>query len=93
MITAGAEPEPYFEVIKQIEAFTLQYTQDELFEEGLSRGIYIAPILDIEGLLKEQHFHSREYWETVRVLGKSARLPGAFAKLSASPLSSLDSAP
>ena len=93
MITAGAEPEPYFELIKQIEEFTMQYTQGKLFEEGLSRGIYIAPTLDIAGLLKEHHFHSRDYWQTSNVLGKPVRLPGAFAKMSETPLISVDTAP
>ena len=93
MITAGAEPQSYFELIKKIEAFTMQYTQHELFEQGLSRGIYIAPTLDIADLLEEQHFHSRSYWQTSNVLGKSVRLPGAFAKMSGTPLISVDKAP
>ena len=93
MLTAGAEPEDYFQLVKEIEAFTLQHTQNELFEEGLSRGVYIAPTLDIKGLLNEHHFHSRDYWQSTIVRGKSVLLPGAFAKLSETPLASLDTAP
>ncbi len=93
MLTAGAEPEPYFELVKEIEAFTMQHSQEYLFEEGLARGIYIAPTLDIAGLLNEHHFHSRDYWQTATVLDKPVRLPGAFAKLSETPLVTVDTAP
>lgn len=93
MVSEGLEPEPYFELTRQIEVFTLQHTQDELFEEGSERGIYIAPILNIDGLLEENHFHSRGYWRTLEVGGKSVRLPGPFAKLSESPLPEIGTAP
>lgn len=82
MITAGVSPEPYFELCRNIENFTMQHTREDLFEEGLSRGIYIAPTLDIGGLMEEKHFHSRDYWQTTEVDGKQVRLPGAFARLS-----------
>ena len=77
MLTAGAEPQPYFDLVKEIEAFTMQHSQEYLFEEGLARGVYIAPTLDIKGLLNEHHFHSRDYWQSAMVLDKSVRLPGA----------------
>ena len=93
MVTAGAPPKPYFELVKQIEAFTMQHTQDELFEEGLARGVYIAPTLDIAGLVEEKHFHSRGYWQTLDVEDKSVQLPGPFAKLSETPLTTLGAAP
>ena len=85
-------PEPYFELCRNIEAFTLERTQADLFEEGLARGIYIAPSLTVEGLFDEKHFHERGYWQTIEVGSQKARVPGAFAKFSVSPLQALGSA-
>ena len=93
MVMAGVEPEPYFEMCRKIENFTMQHTREDLFEEGLARGVYIAPTLDIEGLLAEKHFHSRDYWQETEILGKRTRMPGPFAKLSASPLVAPEAAP
>ncbi len=81
-----SDPEPYFDLCKNIEAFTLARTQAELFEEGLARGIYIAPTLDIAGLLREDHFHKREFWHSLEHRGNKIRVPGAFAKFSETPL-------
>ncbi len=79
-MSLGQEPPAAYETLcAKIEAFTKTRTQAQLFEEGLSRGIYIAPTLDIEGLLKEQHFHARHFWRTH---AKSFPVPGPFAKLS-----------
>jgi len=93
MIAGGEEPEPYFELTRQVEQLTMQHTQYELFEEGARRGIFIAPTLDIAGLFKEHHFHSRNYWRTLTLDGKSVRLPGPFAKLSKSSLTEVGLAP
>lgn len=90
MYRAEKPPDDYFELCRRIEAFTLQYTQQQLFDEGLRRGIYIAPILDIAGLLTEPHFHARGYWHT---LSDGTRVPGAFAKFSRTPLVLPDKAP
>ena len=81
-----ADPEPYFELCRNIEAFALERTQADLFEEGLGRGIYIAPARTVEGLFDEKHFHERGYWHTTEIGAKQVRVPGAFAKLSESPL-------
>lgn len=86
MVTAGVSPEPYFELCRKIETFTMQHTREDLFEEGLAREIYIAPTLDIAGLLEEKHFHSRGYWQTRLVEGRDIRVPGAFARMSETPL-------
>ena len=93
MIAGGVEPEPYFELTRQIEKFALQHTQYELFEEASRRGVFLAPTLDVAGLLNEHHFHSRNYWRTLNLEGKSVRLPGPFAKLSESALTEIGLAP
>ncbi|MEM7080317.1 MAG: CoA transferase [Pseudomonadota bacterium] len=76
-------PDAYNELCATIEQFTLQHTQSELFEEGLARGIYIAPTFDIAGLLGESHFHAREFW---REHEAGFVVPGPFAKLSTADL-------
>ncbi|MDP6374435.1 MAG: CoA transferase [Pseudomonadales bacterium] len=81
------QPLPYLELCRKIEAFTLTRTRDELFEEGLSRGIYIAPTLTIEGLFGEKQFHERAFWHTIDLGGKKVRVPGEFARFSRTPLS------
>ena len=86
MNTAGKSPEPYFALCEKIEQFTLLRTQSELFEEGLQRGIYIAPVLDIGGLMQEEHFKARDFWHTIEVSGRDVVVPGAFAKFSDTPL-------
>ncbi|MFP6806298.1 MAG: CoA transferase [Pseudomonadales bacterium] len=86
MLINGESPDSYFELCKKIETFTLTKTKEYLFEEGLSRNVFIAPTLTIEGLLKEKHFHSRDYWQKLDVLDKSVLLPGSIAKFSNAPL-------
>ena len=93
-MTLGQEqPDAYEVLCGKIEAFTLERTQSELFEEGLARGIYIAPTLDIKGLLEEKHFHAREFWRRETRHGKSVAYPGAFAKLSEASLKDPGMAP
>ena len=92
-MATGQEPlDDYEALCQKIEDFTLTLTQEELFEEGLRRSIYIAPARDIEGLLSENHFDSRGFWHEsresnlLRPDGKQARIPGAFAKFSETPI-------
>ena len=86
MMSQGASPEPYYTICEKIEVFTRTRSQSELFEEGLRRGIYIAPTLDIAGVLTEAHFRARNYWHALTIDGQSVDVPGPFAKLSATPI-------
>ena len=82
----AADPEPYLQLCQNIESFTLERTQADLCEEGVARGIFIAPMYTTEGLFDEEHFRERDYWHSIEIGNKQVRVPGAFAKLSASPL-------
>ncbi len=62
MVTKSIPPDAYFELCAKIERFTLVRTQNELFEEGLARGLYIAPARDVSDLLEEPHFAARDFW-------------------------------
>ena len=90
MFRGEKAPDDYFTLCDSIESFTRQYTQQELFEAGLTRGIYIAPTLDIAGLLSEPHFHARDYWHAIE---GGMRVPGPFARFSATPLNARGKAP
>lgn len=83
-------PEAYEDLCATIERFTLDRTQAELFEEGIERGIYIAPTFDVAGLLKEPHFHARGFW---RAHDRGYEVPGPFAKFSAAQLEKPSAAP
>jgi crotonobetainyl-CoA:carnitine CoA-transferase CaiB-like acyl-CoA transferase len=95
MTTGELSPEPYLELCRKVESFTIKRSQHELFEEGLARGLYIAPTLDIGALLAEPHFEARGFWKRIESPTSRGRIrvPGAFAKLSASPLVVPDAAP
>lgn len=93
MLINGEPPEAYFELCRKIETFTLTKTKEYLFEEGLSRSVFIAPTLTTEGLLQEKHFHSRDYWQAVNISGKSVLAPGAIAKFSETPIKRQEAAP
>ena len=91
MMRGEESPDAYFELCNKIESFTLQFTQQELFEEGLNRGIYIAPTLDIPALLAESQFKARGFWHEIRIekpdgSTQAASVPGMFAKFSRSPI-------
>ena len=92
MATGEDSFDDYFELCDKIEAFTSTRDGDDLFEEGIRRGIYIAPVRDISGLLSEEQFDARDFWHHSTeaglkdAKGRQARVPGAFAKFSASPI-------
>ena len=87
MMREEASPEPYLDLCRKIGNFTVTRTQEELFEEGLRRGIYIAPAFDIAGLLRERQLHARDFWAEIDLgPGRAVRVPGAFSKLSKSAL-------
>ncbi len=90
-MSLGQESSDAYDVLcGKIEAFTTTLTQAELFEEGLERGIYIAPTLSIPGLLEERHFQERDFW---RQHAHAFPVPGPFAKLSEGALPAPAAAP
>ena len=93
MMSEQKPPDAYFELCNKIEGLTLSKTQKELFEEGNKRGLYIAPTYDIAGLMSEEHFRAREYWTDIETSNGTVTGPGAFAKLSTTPIKPPASAP
>jgi crotonobetainyl-CoA:carnitine CoA-transferase CaiB-like acyl-CoA transferase len=75
------------ELTEVFDRFFLTRTKKELFAPGLDLGVTIAPIQTLDDLLDFDQLIAREYFrETELVSGQTAKAPGAFAKLSRTPL-------
>ena len=57
-------------------------TMAELYEHAVNDGFMLAPLYTVEDIAKDKHLEARNYW--VEIDGH--RYPGAFAKLSETPL-------
>ena len=95
MLFDGREPVQEYVRVKQVlhDFFTTK-TKAELFEATFSRRLLIAPVNTVADLASSEHFAARQFWHDVDVpaAGRTVRYPGAFAKLSTSPLPNLAAA-
>ena len=75
-------------VMEAIERFTRTKTKAELFAEAFKRKLLIVPLSDCSDLLHSAQLASRSFWSPVQQAGFDREIvyPGAFAKLSASPI-------
>ena len=96
LLLSGEEsPEEYQRVLGTIADFARTKTKQELLDGALERRLLIAPMTTIEDLDGSEQFAARDYWrdsEDAR-LGRTVRHPGAFAKLSATPIEHRRGAP
>jgi crotonobetainyl-CoA:carnitine CoA-transferase CaiB-like acyl-CoA transferase len=78
----------YDEVTASIGDFLRTRTLDELVEKGMKRRILLAPIHSVAQLLEAEQLVDRGFYREVRDEARdaTARHPGAFARLSATPL-------
>ena len=80
------------ETIDRIEAciapFLLTRTKKEIYTEGWTRGITIAPQNTMADIARDEQLAARGFWEQVPhpELGVTVTYCGAFAKMSATPL-------
>jgi crotonobetainyl-CoA:carnitine CoA-transferase CaiB-like acyl-CoA transferase len=84
--------EPFSELNRctaAIEAFTRTKTKAELFAASLERGLLIVPVSTTADVVASRQLAARDYWETVNHGGFVGGItyPGAFAKLSTTPIS------
>ena len=72
----------------QVETFFRTHTKEELYEGAIDRHMLLAPITDASDIMANRHLADRQYFVSLRHddLGTSIPYPGAFAKLSATPL-------
>jgi len=66
----------------------LKYTKEELYSEAQKRGIMLCPVSTSKDILENAQLKSRDFWVEVShpELSTSITYPGAFAKLSQTPL-------
>lgn len=71
-----------------VAAFVARKTKAELYEAALSRRLLMAPVADIADLRHDPQLAARGFFVPVREprLGRQVPFPGAFARLSATPL-------
>jgi crotonobetainyl-CoA:carnitine CoA-transferase CaiB-like acyl-CoA transferase len=71
------------------------YTKEELYEQALKRGIMLCPVNTSKDILENNQLKERQFWVDIAhpELDTTIRYPGAFAKLSETPISIRRSAP
>ena len=65
-----------------IREFIAGRTMAELYARAVSDGFMLAPLYTVEDIANDKHLEARDYWIEV----EGHRYPGAFAKLSETPL-------
>ncbi|KAA0237026.1 hypothetical protein EDM76_07185 [bacterium] len=96
LLVTGQEPISEYERVKRCVAeFTSAFTKAELFEEARRREVLLAPCATAEDLLQSEQYRARNYfWQTPSPAdGHPVATPGAFARLSATPLANRRPAP
>jgi crotonobetainyl-CoA:carnitine CoA-transferase CaiB-like acyl-CoA transferase len=73
---------------KPIGEFFLRFTKAELYAESFKRGIMLYPVCNAKDIQENAQLKARDYWVNVRhpELCADITYPGAFAKLSETPL-------
>ncbi|MPY96076.1 MAG: hypothetical protein GEV08_24355 [Acidimicrobiia bacterium] len=92
----GTETVEEFERLKAcLLRFCLTKTKGELLERALRERMLIAPVATVEDVAHSDQLASRDYWQDVEVpqASRTVRFPGAFTKLTATPLPSLGPPP
>ena len=95
MLIDGREPIEEYDRVKHVLAdFFATKTKDELLSAAIEKRLLITPVTTMADVVASAQLEARDYWQTVDQgdFGP-VRHPGAFAKLSATPLESLPAAP
>ena len=99
LLVSGEEPpEEYARVLKVVGTFVASKNKAELLEQAMERRLLIVPMSAIADLHDSPQFEDRSYWHDVpssevSEANKTIRFPGAFARMSATPLDLGPSAP
>ena len=83
------------ELESTIQNLFLTMTKREIYAEALKRRIFLAPVSNAADIADDEQLKARDFWITVPhdSLGRSLTFPGAFAKMSATPIGSITRAP
>ena len=73
----------------RIEKFFMTMTKEEIYAQTLKRRLLLAPVATEADIARDLQLKSREYFVNVdhtETVGRSLTMPGAFAKLSETPI-------
>lgn len=76
-------------IIGPLEAFFLSHNREELYEEALNRVISLVPVANVEFMQNDPQLLSRNFWVHLEhpELNESIVYPGAFVRMTETPLS------
>ncbi len=83
------------QIENQISKLFMMFTKEELYNEALKRGIMLCPVNTCKDIIENAQLKERNFWVDVNhpELSASIKYPGAFAKLSETPLNIRHRAP
>ena len=96
LVKSGEEPPSEVErVFEAVAAWAACHTKDELFQYSFDHSILIVPVSTTEDVLHSKQLAETGYWREVELActRRRARVPGPFARLSATPIENTASAP
>jgi benzylsuccinate CoA-transferase BbsE subunit len=72
----------------RIQRFFMTMTKKEIYEQTLKRRILLGPVATVADIAEDPQLKARDYFVEVEhdTLGRKLAMPGAFAKLSATPI-------
>lgn len=87
LLSSGEEPQAeFFRVLDIVRDFVASRNVDDLFTEARKRGVQLVPAHSVDGVLADEQLQHRGYWWVAREHPSSPRVPGAFARMSVTPL-------
>ncbi|MFQ5830117.1 MAG: CaiB/BaiF CoA transferase family protein [Candidatus Methylomirabilia bacterium] len=96
LTAAGAGGQAEIDLVTDaVAAFVERETKAELYDGALARGILLAPVAEIADLLDDVQLAARRFFVPLfePCLGREVSRPGPFARLSATPIRIMRSAP
>jgi crotonobetainyl-CoA:carnitine CoA-transferase CaiB-like acyl-CoA transferase len=76
------------QIEEQIRLLFIKFTKEELYNEAQKRGIMLCPVSTSQDILENEQLKARDFWVEIQhpELSESVSYPGAFARLSETPL-------
>ena len=75
------------EVIDVVSRYARDKTKSQLLQHGLQEGVSMAPVSNMDDLVRFRHLEERGYWLTARLPdGQQVQVPGIFARLTETPM-------
>jgi benzylsuccinate CoA-transferase BbsE subunit len=73
---------------ERVQSFFLTMTKQEIYSQALKRRLLLAPVANVADIALDPQLEARQYFVPIRHenLGRNLTFPGAFAKMSATPI-------